>query len=185
MKIGKVSFPPYFNTEFLVFKPHLFLKEHFEAKFVFIKLPILFLFLKFCGGAFNFVSDGETKENFRWLTDILRGTTELDKLLESYFGIFASHIDTMFNLGGMNNSLTLLILAWLFIGLIFFLKIMTVYYIFGKFLLIFLFDMFKKDMTFEEKVNYEINNKKNGKTKEEIIEDEKDMEKFISLFKRC
>ena len=68
---------------------------------------------------------------------------------------------------------------------IFFLKIMTVYYVFGKFLLIFLFDMFKKDMTFEEKVNYEINNKKNGKTKEEIIEDEKDMEKFISLFKRC
>lgn len=185
MKIGKVSFPPYFNTEFLVFKPHLFLKEHFEAKFVFIKLPILFLFLKFCGGAFNFVSDGDTKKNFRWLTDILRGTTELDKMLETFFGNILLFIGSVTNLGDINNSFIMLILAGMTIGLIFFLKIMTVYYIFGKFLLIFLFDMFKKDMTFEEKVNYEINNKKNGKTKEEIIEDEKDIEKLISLFKRC
>ena len=100
------------------------------------------------------------------------------------FLLFLDVLFLLYILGSLTCSVPLL-LAWLFIGSIFFLKIMTVYYVFGKFLLIFLFDMFKKDMTFEEKVNYEINNKKNGKTKEEIIEDEKDMEKFISLFKRC
>ncbi|WP_151943463.1 hypothetical protein, partial [Aliarcobacter butzleri] len=102
MKVGKFIFAPYFNKRYLVFKPHIFIKEHFSFKTVFVYFPIAFLFFKFLGGSLYHYADKNTKEQISWFTDILRGTTALDKAFESYYGVVAEYIATTFNLGSQS-----------------------------------------------------------------------------------
>ena len=44
MKVGKFIFAPYFNKKYLVFKPHIFIKENFSFKTVFIYSLLFFYF---------------------------------------------------------------------------------------------------------------------------------------------
>ena len=186
MKVGKFIFAPYFNKKYLVFKPHIFIKENFSFKTVFVYFPIVFLFLKFLGGSLYHYADKNTKEQISWFTDILRGTTALDKAFESYYGVVAEYIATTFNLG--SQSFEILALGWMALGLFTFLKFITVWYIFMKIMWIFFDNPYaiEKQMNKDELIEY--TSKKSeyiGKDLSEVIEDVEIQLKAMAQMQRC
>lgn len=170
----KKRIPIYFNKEFLKFNPIMYAIKDFKPIHFFVVFPLIGFLLGLFAGLLKNIGWFKS-DNF--LYQLLTHRTYFDKLVETKYELFIDFL-------GISNSETFL--TFIFIYLIFAFvmsaKLMFLYYVFVKFLLI--FTLSKEELTFDaikKAKTQELKGKVSDKLLEEIIQESYDM---VQLMKR-